>query len=45
MLTVLGFLIVSAFICTLVSAIGRCPLWVPTLLLCVVALLQVLPLK
>lgn len=44
LLTVLGFLIVSAFICTIVSAIGKCPVWVPVLLLCVVELLRILPL-
>ena len=37
-------LTVAAFVCTLVSAIGKCPLWVPVLLLCVLELLRVLPL-
>lgn len=45
MLSVIGFLIVAAFICTIVSAIGRAPLWVAVLLLCVVELLRVLPLR
>jgi len=45
MMTVLMFLIVAAFICTIASAVGYCPLWVAVLLLCVAALLQVLPLK
>jgi hypothetical protein len=44
MLTVLGLLILAAFICTIVSALGKCPVWVPVLLLCVVELVRILPL-
>jgi hypothetical protein len=44
MFTVLMILFLSAFICTIASAIGKCPLWVPVLLLCVAGLLQHLPL-
>lgn len=44
MLTVIGFLVISAFIATIVSAFGKCPVWVPVLLLCVVELLRILPL-
>jgi hypothetical protein len=43
MLTVIGIIVVAAFIVTIVSAIGRCPLWVAVILLCVVELLRVLP--
>jgi hypothetical protein len=43
MLTVSFFLIAAAFVATIVSAIGKCPLWVAVLLLCVWALLSVLP--
>ncbi len=43
MLTVLTILAVAAFICTIVSAIGKCPVWVPVMLLCVIELLRVLP--
>lgn len=32
-------LVVAALICTILSAIGRLPLWVPVLLLCLVPLL------
>jgi hypothetical protein len=32
MMTVLFVLIAAAFICAIVSAIGKCPLWVPVLL-------------
>ena len=44
MVTVIGFLVVAAFISTVVSALGRCPMFVPVLLLCVVELLRILPL-
>lgn len=43
MLTVMICLVVAAFVTTIVSAIGKCPLWVAVLLLCVVELLRVLP--
>lgn len=36
-------LVGAAFICTVASALGRCPLWVPVLLLCVNDLLGGLP--
>ena len=44
MLTVIGFLVAAAFICTIASVLGKCPLWVAVLLLCVIELLRVLPL-
>ncbi len=46
LLTVIGFLVVAAFIGTLLNASNsnRCPLWVPVLLLCLVELLRILPL-
>jgi hypothetical protein len=44
MLSVIGFLVIAAFICTIVSALGKCPLWVGVLLLCVVELVRMLPL-
>lgn len=43
MLTVTLLLVLAAFICTVASAIGKCPLWVAVLLLCVVHLFAVLP--
>lgn len=43
MLTVSFCLIAAAFVACIVSAIGKCPLWVAVLLLCVWALLTVLP--
>ena len=43
MLTVIGFLVIAAFIAVIVSALGKCPLWVGVLLLCVVELIRILP--
>ena len=45
MLTVIGFLVICAFICTIVSALGKCPIFVPVLLLCLIELLRILPIK
>ena len=42
-MSVILLLLVSAFIATIVHAIGKCPLWVAVLLLCVAGLLGVLP--
>lgn len=44
LLTVIGFLVVAAFICTIVNALGKCPIWIPVILLCLVELLRILPL-
>lgn len=44
LVTVFLILAVAAFIATIVSAIGKCPLWVPVVLLCVIELLRALPL-
>jgi len=44
MLTVLGVLAVAAFICAVVSALGKCPLWVAVILLCVIELMRSFPL-
>ena len=43
MLTVMTLLVVAAFICTIVAALGKCPEWVPLVLVCVILLLMVLP--
>lgn len=42
-MSVVLLLVVAGFICTIISAIGKCPLWIPVLLLYVIALLQVFP--
>jgi hypothetical protein len=44
MLTVIGFLVIAAFIVTIAAALNRAPLWVAVLLLCLVELLRILPL-
>lgn len=44
-MSVVLLIVVAAFIACVVSAIGRCPIWVSVLLLCVAALLGVLPLR
>lgn len=43
-MTVFLFLAVAAAICTVVSAMGKCPLWVGVMLLCLIELLRALPL-
>ena len=45
MFTVIALLVIAAFICAIVSAIGKAPLWVSVILLCVVELLRIAPLK
>lgn len=46
-LTVVGILAVLALLVTIANAMNppRAPLWVAVLILCLIALLQVLPLK
>lgn len=43
MLTVMVILVVGAFVATVVSAMGKCPLWVAVTLLCIIELIRVLP--
>jgi hypothetical protein len=43
MIGVSVFLALAAGITAIVSAIGKCPLWVSVILLCLFAMLQVLP--
>lgn len=45
MLTVLLILVIAALIVTILSAIGRAPLFVAVLLLAIAELLRVLPLR
>lgn len=45
MLTVSFLLVFAAFCTTIASAAGRCPLWVPTLLVVLMLLLQQIPLR
>lgn len=44
MLTVIAIIIICAFVVTILAGIGRAPLWVGVLLLCIVELLRILPL-
>ena len=44
MVTVFLLLAVAAFCCTIATALGKCPCWVPVLLLCVIELLRCVPL-
>lgn len=43
-LTVVLVLVLAAFVCAVLSAAGKCPLWVAVVLLCVVHLILALPL-
>ena len=43
MLTVSYFLVGGAFLVTMISALGKAPLWVAVLLLTIFELLQLLP--
>jgi hypothetical protein len=43
MLSVTLLFVLAAFIATVASALGRCPLWIAVLFVVVVQLLQVLP--
>ena len=44
MLTVFIILALAAFIVTIASAIGKAPLWVAVIILCLMELLRVIPL-
>lgn len=43
-LTVSLLLALTAFVCTILSALGRCPLWIAVLVLSLLHLLQAIPL-
>jgi hypothetical protein len=43
MLTVMLILAVAAFIMTLVAALGKVPIWVAVIILCLMELLRALP--
>jgi hypothetical protein len=45
MLTVTLILVVGALIAAIVAAMGKCPLWVSVILLCIVEAVQVIPVK
>lgn len=43
MITVTLLVLGAAFVCTIASALNKCPLWIPVLLLCIAGLLAHLP--
>lgn len=43
MITIALLLALAAFVTTVASAMGRAPLWVAVLLLCLLALIRVVP--
>ena len=43
MITVMVLLVVAAFICTIVAALGKCPEWVALVLINVILMLMILP--
>ena len=45
LITVAFLLVIAAFVCSIANALGKCPVWVPLILLCVLELLHVIPLK
>ncbi len=45
MITVVFLLVMAAFVVTVASAMGKCPLWVAVLLLVMVELVRVVPLR
>lgn len=42
-MTVTLIVVVSAFLCAIANALGKCPAWVPLILLCLAMMLQVVP--
>lgn len=44
MLTIFILLALTAFLSTIAAAMGKCPLWLPVLLLSLIELLRALPL-
>ena len=44
MLTVMLLLAIAALVLTIANAVGKCPLWIPVVLLCIMELLRVIPL-
>jgi len=45
MLSVTLLLVFAAFICTIASALGKCPLWIAMILVVLVQLLSVAPIR
>lgn len=45
MFTVIFILVIGALVAAIVSAMGKCPIWVPVILLCIAMAVQVIPIK
>ena len=45
MFSVMIILVLGALVAAIVAAMGKCPLWVSVILLCVAMAVQVLPVK
>jgi hypothetical protein len=45
MLTLILLIALAAFLLTIASAIGKCPLWIPVLMLSIFALVQCIPVR
>lgn len=45
MLSIICMLVLAGFIGTIVSALGKCPLWVPVLFLAIAELAHCIPLR
>jgi hypothetical protein len=45
MLTISLIFLLAAFVTAIASALGKCPLFVPVILLCVLEALQVIPIR
>ena len=43
MITLLALLVVVALATAVASIMGKCPLWVPVIVLCVIEAVQILP--
>jgi len=41
--TVMVLMVLAAFITAIVAAMGKCPLWVSVILLCIIELIRVVP--
>jgi hypothetical protein len=45
MLSVTLLLLIAAFATTIANALGRCPIWIPVILIVIVQLLTVVPVR
>ncbi len=43
MITISLLLLVAAFLCVILAALGKCPVWIPVLLVILIVALQIVP--